>query len=77
MDKPTREKNTLDLIYTTKAEEVSQFEIQIVKPISDHNLVQCKLNCIDKETKGNKETVEQKDTQYLPSTLKQQMTKML
>ena len=41
VSKPTRKSAVLDLIYSNKAEKISQPNNEILDPISDHNLVSC------------------------------------
>ena len=66
VDKPTREQNILDLVFTSQIEQVQSCEVQIVRPLSDHNLVKCRLKCLDKKAEDSSKRV--KASQFPIST---------
>ena len=43
VDKPTRERNVLDLIYTDIPEVFTVPTVEVMRPISDHNLIRCDM----------------------------------
>ena len=53
VDRPTRGDNILDLIYTSSPTSLNNCETQIMKPISDHNLVKIKYQCDSKNKEKN------------------------
>ena len=53
-DKPTREKNILDLVFTDNQSIFQPCTATVLKPVTDHKLV--KLN-INRVSQGNKHTV--------------------
>jgi len=50
VDEPTRESNILDLIFTNNLEIFSDQNIQILRPITDHNIVSFKIQINSHET---------------------------
>ena len=43
VDKPTRQRNILDLIYTNTPQDLSSCTVTNIEPVSDHNLVRTQL----------------------------------